>query len=357
MKVLFLGRKNLETLSGGDKIQILKTKEGLEQKGVVVEISTTSLPQLANIDLMHVFNPAQVSLKPVLQARRLGIPVAMSTIHWDQKEYYRRIFSVNGEYLTLRPPKFLRHYVSNQVIGAALNFYWYGRSVRHLREMFELADVLLPNSQAEVDLIIRQFRPQNKKVVVVPNGVDFEQPSDPDAFYKKYHLRDFILCAGRIEYRKNQLALIKALLRSDIPLVFVGAPFNPGYNALCRHLGKQRKNVFFINHLPHEEVLSAYAAARVHALPSWYETPGLANLEAAIIGANIAVSDRGCTREYFGQWAEYCDPKDVDSIRRAVETAYQKPKSTELRNHIRRNYTWECAAGKTLAAYELVKTA
>ena len=46
-----------------------------------------------------------------------------------------------------------------------------------------------------------------------------------------------------------------------------------------------------IDHLPQELLASAYAAAGVHALPSWMETCGLVSLEAALCGTPlVAVS-------------------------------------------------------------------
>ena len=70
-----------------------------------------------------------------------------------------------------------------------------------------------------------------------------------------------------------------------------------------------------------EELRQLYRAASVHACVSWYETPGLVSLEAALSGCKLVVTPGGSTREYFGEDAFYCRPDDAASIRAAVVQA------------------------------------
>src|SRR4051795_3125182 len=74
----------------------------------------------------------------------------------------------------------------------------------------------------------------------------------------------------------------------------------------------------------HEDPIlaSAYASARVFALPSWFETPGLAALEAALAGCAVVVTPFGCTREYFGDWVLYARPDRPRAIARALVRAW-----------------------------------
>jgi glycosyltransferase involved in cell wall biosynthesis len=58
-------------------------------------------------------------------------------------------------------------------------------------------------------------------------------------------------------------------------------------------------------------------------------------------------------REYFGDHAWYCDPGDVQSIRRAVLAALRASPSATLRSLILARYTWDAAAAATLEAYRL----
>lgn len=355
MKVLFQCRPNLYQLSGGDKIQILKTKEFLEKTGIEVEISTVQRPDLNGVDIFHLFNPSLLSLQPIVDCKKKGIPVAISTIHWDMKEYYESMFAVNKEYFRLKPDGFVRHYLRNQAFALFYRYWWYGKSMRNLKKILEFGDILLPNSRAEENLLKRQFNLNDKKFFIIPNGIDSNISYSPDSFYQKHKVKNFILCAARLEYRKNQFRFIQSMMRNNLPIIFIGNnKFNKGYTALCKKLADKRGNVLFIDHISQEELFSAYSNARVHVLPSWYETPGLSSLEAGMTGCNIVVSDRGSTREYFENFAEYCDPANVDSISRAVVAAYNKDKNTQLQNRILNSFTWQNTAKTTLAAYRSI---
>jgi glycosyltransferase involved in cell wall biosynthesis len=83
------------------------------------------------------------------------------------------------------------------------------------------------------------------------------------------------------------------------------------------------------------------------------ETPGLAALEAAAQGASIAITEVGCTREYFVDLASYCDPGDEASIRAAVDDALVRPPDARLRDRILQNFTWDHTAQAFLEAYRL----
>jgi glycosyltransferase involved in cell wall biosynthesis len=111
--------------------------------------------------------------------------------------------------------------------------------------------------------------------------------------------------------------------------------------------------VHFVGQRPPTELRALYHAARVHACVSWYETPGLASLEAALCGCNIVVAPGGCTREYFGDAAHYCEPDDPRSIQAAVEAALAAEPDFDLAVRVAREFNWDAAARNTLRGYEL----
>jgi glycosyltransferase involved in cell wall biosynthesis len=83
------------------------------------------------------------------------------------------------------------------------------------------------------------------------------------------------------------------------------------------------------------------------------ETPGLSSLEAAVMGSNIVVTKKGDTEEYFEDFAFYCEPDDIMSIKIAIEKAYNTQFNPKLKEKILNNYTWEKTAEKTAEAYKL----
>lgn len=163
-----------------------------------------------------------------------------------------------------------------------------------------------------------------------------------------------VLCAARIEGIKNQLNLIHALNNTRYQLVLIGAPApnQQGYYDTCRR--SAAKNIFFHDRVSQEELVSYYQKAKVHALPSWFETCGLSSLEAAAMGCNVTITEKGYTREYFGQHAFYCDPGDPASIFNGIEKAATSECDTALQAKILSQYTWERAAAITLDAYKKI---
>jgi glycosyltransferase involved in cell wall biosynthesis len=254
----------------------------------------------------------------------------------------------SGIYQNLR--LFQRYLLHCREQHAVLRLDWRQFSFdRGVRELFQTVAVLLPNSRAEQEQIERRFgipRPS----VIVPNAVDTTVFYPPGSGAPG---RTGVLCVGRIEPRKNQLALIEALRGSGIPLTLVGQAgrFNAAYHRHC--LRAADADVRFMAQQPPAQLRGLYHAARVHACVSWYETPGLASLEAAACGCALVVTPGGCTREYFGDEAVYAQPNDLGTIRRAVEDALARGPSPTLGQRVAREYTWDVTAEQTLAAYRL----
>src|SRR5262249_11519139 len=146
-----------------------------------------------------------------------------------------------------------------------------------------------------------------KRVEIVHMGCDISADDDGgEQFRRETGLSDFVLCVGRLETRKNQLMLLKALETSELPIVLGTGGFasQPRYETACRAF-RRAGRTHFIGKVEPALLKSMYSAARVHALPSWYELPGLVSLEAAACGATPVVSDFGTARDYFGSAAFY----------------------------------------------------
>jgi glycosyltransferase involved in cell wall biosynthesis len=374
MKILMQNRPTCFSIPGGDTIQMLKTKEYLEKMGLTVDISLEENPRVEDYDLVHVFNmqdiAVQYSYYQMLNVKRQGKPVALSPIYWNfdelevwGKKIYEEIGLKSKSWnLARRINSLLRKAFEIEIKGVGtLKGLLEGAKNVQKKDLIRcmqvscmfLADVLLPNAKRELDMLMCDFDIPLRNTYIVPNAADsvFLNCNGND-FVSKHGLRDFVLCVGRIEITKNQLFLIRAMKGSSIPLVLIGRLTDGLYLREC--IREADKNVIFLNQISHEELASAYGAAKVHALPSWRETPGLVSLEAGLAGCNIVVTNRGSTEEYFGKLAYYCEPDDVVSIRNAVLRAHAASRNKELVEHIFSNYTWKKAAEKTLEAYQSI---
>jgi glycosyltransferase involved in cell wall biosynthesis len=154
--------------------------------------------------------------------------------------------------------------------------------------------------------------------------------------------------------RKNILNLVKALNKVDHPAVIIGKVHKNSYSDQILSESSKNKNLLIIEGIDHDSRLleSAYAACDVFALPSYFETPGIAALEAASTGAKIIITPNGGTKEYFKDNAIYVNHKSVNSIKRGIEQALNQKKNNILKDRILREYNWEVVTEKTVSAYQ-----
>jgi glycosyltransferase involved in cell wall biosynthesis len=355
MKIAFITRSTLFTDKGGDTIQVIKTAAFLVQRGILVDVKLTSEAiDYSAYDLLHFFNiirPADIYYH-ICQS---NIPFVVSPILIDYSQYdmfYRKgvagfIFSFFSQH-TIEYLKTIARWVLKKDRLKTLSYIWKGQRVC-IHEIVQKSSLLLPNSHLEAKELKRQYNSNSGHIV--PNGIDPALFTFKDTPSKNARL---VLCVARIEGLKNQLNLIKALNNTAYELVIIGtaATNQQRYYQLCREAAAA--NVTFIDHITQHELVPYYQQATVHVLPSWFETCGLSSLEAAVMGCNVVITDKGYTTEYFENYAFYCDPASPESIRKAVDTAANTPFREALRHKIINNYTWQQAAEKTLKAYHQV---
>ena len=345
MRVLFYSYPSAFQNPGGGEIQLLKTKEYLEKAGVEVKLFDQWNDKIDDYDILHVFGSVKDCVGLMRTARNKGLKIALSSIFWSS---FKRAMNEGGG-SGKRTELFLRH-----LVKLLMPYLPTGR-----RETMALSDIIFPNGEAEKKQLVRLFGIEPGKIKPVPNGIDERfLGAKADKFIGKYGFKDFVLAVGRVEPRKNQLNLIRALNKTDKKLVIVGDPVSDymDYYEECKKTAGE--NIIFLEGINHEDDLlsSAYAACRVFVAPGWFETPGLAALEAGAAGASIAITKYGCTEEYFREEASYFDPSDVRDVQRAVFEAEKisADKKRHLVDRIERNYLWENVARKTIEGYERI---
>lgn len=358
-----MSRTTLFSVPGGDTTQVLKTAEALRGLGCDVAISTDVSPDMTGFDLVHVFNLTrpQETYFQALSASKRGIPVVLSPIYADFSEYDRRARTgLSGMLLKRMSPSLAQ---TIKIAGRMFFNKEFSRGTfallvtgyrRAQERLITMSSILLPNSESEMRRIEVHFpSARSKPRAPVPNAVD-TGIFKPEGVRPLEELRDAVMCVGRIEGLKCQLELVRALKETNLKLVLIGKPAPNQlhyYDQIKREAGP---NVTLLGEVPHEDLARYYASCKVHALVSWMETTGLSSLEAGAMGANLVITDKGDTRDYFGDLAHYCRPDSLSSIREAVLAAYYAPRSNALRERILERYTWPKAAEATLAAYQAV---
>ena len=179
------------------------------------------------------------------------------------------------------------------------------RRIAGERVVMAQADAVVSFSRFEKEDVVGLYGVPPHKVHVIPAGVDLDmfKPVDGAAARQRLGLNgeSVILYVGRIEPLKGIGILLSALAqmedRADIRLLIVGGNLEKDHEVarlrtMAQALGVHEE-VSFIGTVPQNELPIYYSAANVCVLPSYYESFGLAALEAMACGTPVIASRVG----------------------------------------------------------------
>lgn len=359
MKVALISRSTLFTVPGGDTVQVEETAGQLNLKGVQADIILSGgKPDLSSYDLLHFFNitrPADI-IRIVNHSPK---PFVVTPIWIDYSVFDK--FHRNGlagkAFRLLSPAaveytKTIARWAKGNDNSPGITYLVKGHD-RIIGEILERASFLLTNSMEEYEELKNRYQ-HLAPGIPVTLGINEELFRPVEPLPREANL---VLCAGRIEGLKNQLNLIRALNDSQYQLVLAGspAPNQQDYYEACRKAASH--NIHFTGQLSQAELVNYYRRAKVHALPSWYESCGLASLEAAALGCNLVITRNGFATSYFGDDAFYCDPSSPASIAKAINAAAVSGERLALQQRILNQHTWARAADQTINVYQKVLSA
>lgn len=344
-------RSDVERFPGGDYVQLLKTRTALEKLGVESRVAPGVDRIDEPFDVVHLFNTTRIHETAVQceQASRSGVPVVISPI-WhslaEMKLCYQRlyrlpVFPISG-YLAAKEAWYAWRSGLPPYLPAIFTF----RKVQ--KRVLAAARALLPNSSAEAETLRRETGVTAAKTFIIPFGFDA-----PAVKKLEWNERRDLVCAGRIEPRKNQLGVIrafKALPRSADRLLLYGA-WNESHVGYCNKVRAELEAgwVEYGGQLPQEELYAAFGRAKAVILASFFETFGLVALEGMSCGTAVCISESEYARSFFGHYVRYCDPFSVDSIGAGISASLASPPSDCA--PLLRRFSWDEAAVKTLEAY------
>lgn len=363
MKVLFCVRHNFHSAPGGAQVQIMKTKQYLEQLGVHCDLITEpDGASFSDYDIVHLTDLTWVYdlFGYIEKIKKEGYhgKVVLSTIYWPFDDYAKNgapplqslffsLFGINGFERAKALAKLIIRRESVYLNGVLKSY------ISSQRDIVESVDLLLPNSEMEAQALFNRLEVK-KPYAVVNNAIDTDIFVNIKKQAANKERKELVTFVARIDSRKNQIGFLESVMDTDFNILFIG---NPGPNSQkyyerLKKLAEKRGNVEFLSHLDQSEVFEHMTNAKVNVLTSWIETPGLVSIEAAYAGCNIVVSDKGSVREYFKDYAFYCDPADPASIKEAVLQAMQAPYDSSIIQMIEEEYSWRKAAQQTFSAYQ-----
>ena len=169
----------------------------------------------------------------------------------------------------------------------------------------------------------------------------------------------FILCAGTLEPRKNQVRLIRAYrqVAREVPhaLVLAG-PDGWLMDDLEREIERSGPGTIVrTGRLDADQLDALYRAADLVAYPSLYEGFGLAIVEAMARGVPVVTSTTPACAEVAGDAALLVDPLDVaglaDALARALTDEALRADLSRRGLERAAGYSWQATARATLDAY------
>ena len=284
MKVLFDCPVPAMFTHGGTQIQIEQTKAGLAAVGVEVEFLRWWDPTQRG-DLVHYFStPSNAYLN---LARAAGKPVVMTNLFTE---------TCNRSAARLRRQGWL--------VQAALKIP-FGRQLKNQLNWrtYSNATHNVVGLECEKNVLQTVYRVPANKISIVPLGLSENYLHAGQGRRAENHL----ICTGTITERKNCVALAELARAAEVPILFVGKPYQPDdpYWLRFQKLIDQRL-VKYVPHVESEvEMIGLLQAARGFVLMSQYENWCLSAHEAIACGLPVLVPDQNWSRERFGTAARY----------------------------------------------------
>ena len=352
MRIAMWIRCDAAATPGGDYTQLLNTKTELEKLGIETEVCL-GVPPALPVDLVHAFNLTRLSdtFNAFRWANKNKLPFVVSSI-WHSTEQMSAFYKKKYQWPVNFPIfKYLGFkelfYASNLSMCSRIEIFYSFRNV--LKKIITEADLILPNSPEEAKTLKQEVKVERTaRIRVVPNGIQRDNP-------EMSHIKQNILvCAGRIEPRKNQLNVINAFIDSELygnwKLVFIGKENRNDRLFIEKfHSKLEIGKIEYLGVLNHDKALSMYRNAKAMILASHFETTGLVALEGLSLDCEVVMTNKGYNSFYFGDNVFYCDPSDI----RSITTQLNQIADGSSKNHeIDFDYfSWPTAARLTAQAY------
>jgi len=190
----------------------------------------------------------------------------------------------------------------------------------------ETADKIIAISEQTKSDIIHYLKVPEEKIEVIYQGCHqaFKENKTAEFIQKtkeKFNLPErFILNVGTIEERKNLLNIVKAIDKTEIPLVVVGrkTKYSKKIQDFIRK-NKMEKQVFFLKGVSMDELAVIYKLADVFVYPSRFEGFGIPIIEALFSKTVVITSNTSCLPEAGGKDSVYIDPENYLDLRSKIK--------------------------------------
>jgi starch synthase len=304
---------------------------------------------------------------PTLTFLRKYLTDDFDIIHMHHLENILNMFILNSSYLKRKPMVFTSHdpYFSSNYPLLGM------RRAKIYKKFCSKVDAVVALSPLEKALIIEKLNVDEDKVVVIPNGVFFEEYEKPARLVsrEKYGIPDdaiLLLFVGQLRKFKGVHHLIKAfkfiyevnkkvylIIKTHVPEVLTE------YDEMTRKLQINDRIIFVTEKLTQPELIDLYHSCDIYVHPSLAECLSLVILEAMACGKPVVATDVGGTRYEVldGKTGFLVKPGDVKELFEKTMVLVNDLKLRKImgengRERVKKEFRWEIVGEKTLNLYE-----
>lgn len=331
MKIAFLMPPTLMGRQNGVVSQALTWKEGLEDKGVIVDLVTPwETYHWDSYEAIHAFGTGHyLDILPLLKERGAR-RIVLSPIY----DSNRHSLLANALSRLEFPVGMLR------TTWAAL------------RSSVPYVDMILARSDFEASKISKVFGAPRSKIDTIRLPVRFRKEDLDSVITREPICSHVSILSAPI---KNVKRLIEASIKYSFPLHLAGRINDANFRCYLDKIVHQHNNVLYHGVLSDENLKKLYCRSKVFALPSLMEGVGLVGLEAAVCGADIVITDRGGPKEYYAGLASIVNPESIDEIGSAVRTLLDSlTHQPNLSFHIAKKYSLDASIESLISVYKPV---
>jgi len=232
------------------------------------------------------------------------------------------------------------------------------------------AKIITISHHTELDLInYYQVSPQKIEVIYLGVGDHFKIILNYDKIKElkdRYNIsKPFIFFISVWRNHKNfeglinAFAILKNLYHLDYQLV-LGGMEDPHYPKIRQAIEQSpfKKDIIVPGFISDEELPLFYNAAKLFAIPSFYEGFGLIGLEAMACNIPVVSSDAASLPEILADAALYFDPHNPEEMAATINTVANDPHLQEQLKikglNLVKKYSWQETAQKTLSLYQQI---
>lgn len=339
-RVVFALRSDALIKPGGDSTKVRRYQEALAKHGwdstVVVDPAELETVSADIVHLMNLDLPLE-NLRYAGIAARRSKPIALSTIRHpfegvqamyengeDSFYAYTRKLGVSADRAVS-----LREAIKLARSGRIRSSFGVGSFRSNQQRLVDRMTALLPMASGEAAAIDDLFEPSGD-TTIIRNGFSFTTGE----IIHQEPVYD-IVSVGRIEPRKNSLALATAAVELGATVLFIGAvnERHRKYASKFRQLVHTHPGLSHLGPIEHDRLPALLRSARTYVNPAWFEVVSQADVEAASVGLPIVTTKNGYIQDALGESTPTLDPLELasnpaDTLAAALDSATARPSPT-----------------------------